>query len=342
MPDRQSLYFTAPRTIEIRTEPLPQPTGSQVLIATIVSAISAGTELLLYRGQAPTELPADETIPSLSGTLSFPLKYGYALVGQVLATGPEAEPAWRGKRVFVFHPHESHFLAEPSELVELPSDVEPEQAVFLANMETAVTLVLDGQPCLGERVVVFGQGIVGLLTAALLAQYPLSDLITLDQRPVRRQASLAVGAHSSLDPVAPGSLDGLGHHLHGSGHHRGADLIYEVSGEPAALDQAIALAGFSGRIVVGSWYGRKRVDLDLGSRFHRARLRLISSQVSTIAPELSGRWNNPRRLGLALEQIKKVAPTRFVTHRFPLAQAPQAYHLLDQQPDHTMQVLLTY
>jgi threonine dehydrogenase-like Zn-dependent dehydrogenase len=263
-------------------------------------------------------------------------------VGRVVGLGAGVEPGWRDQVVFAFHPHASHFAVATANLFPLPDGVDPETALFLANMETAVNFLLDGAPLIGERVVVFGQGIVGLLTAALLARLPLARLITLDRYPLRREASLSLGAHASLDPAAPDAVAQALAHLQSDGPHPGADLTYELSGAPAALDQAITVTGFNGRIVIGSWYGQKRAELNLGGRFHRSRLRLISSQVSTLTPELMARWTKARRLQVAWQMLRAVAPARFITHRFPLAEAAQAYALIDQHPDECIQVVLTY
>jgi threonine dehydrogenase-like Zn-dependent dehydrogenase len=311
-------------------------------VQTIVSAISPGTELLIYRGLAPTDMPTDETITALSGALAFPLKYGYAAVGRVIAVGSPAEHGWQGRLVFAFQPHASFFLATPSELHPLPDSVLPEEAVFLPNMETAVNFLMDGHPLIGERVVVFGQGVVGLLTAALLVRLPLSALITVDAYPLRRKRSLELGAHASLEAGAEDLLARVQASLHAGHGAPGADLSYELSGNPVGLDQAIAVTGFSGRVVIGSWYGQKHADLQLGGRFHRSRIRLISSQVSSIAPEWSGRWDKRRRLHVAWEMLQDVRPAPLITHRFPLGQACEAYALLDQHPEETIQVLLTY
>src|SRR5262245_8828627 len=190
----------------VQKEWLAPPARGQVLVQTVVSAISPGTELLIYRGQAPTDMPTDETITALSGTLTFPLRYGYAAVGRVIAVGSPAEQAWRGRLVFAFQPHASYFLSVPADLHLVPDSLSPEEAVFLPNMETAVNFLMDGQPLIGERVVVFGQGVVGLLTAALLVRLPLSRLITVDGYPFRRERSRELGAHASLDA---GTYDGL-------------------------------------------------------------------------------------------------------------------------------------
>jgi 2-desacetyl-2-hydroxyethyl bacteriochlorophyllide A dehydrogenase len=339
---RLSLYFTGPYQVCVQEESLPPPVAGQVLVQTLVSAISPGTELLIYRGQAPTDIPVDETIPALAGDFGFPLKYGYAAVGRVMALGADVAPEWQGRLVFVFHPHESHFLASPAELIPVPSTLSAEEAAFLPNMETAVNFLMDGRPLIGEQVAVFGQGVVGLLTTALLAQLPLARLITLDRYPIRREKSLAMGAHASLDPVAPDALARMQSLLQEDRSHAGADLTYELSGNPAALDQAIAATGFNGRVIIGSWYGQKRVDLNLGGRFHRGRIRLISSQVSTIAPEWEGRWTKSRRLQVAWWMLQQIRPSQLITHCLPITQAAQAYALLDQHPEEAIQVMLTY
>jgi 2-desacetyl-2-hydroxyethyl bacteriochlorophyllide A dehydrogenase len=332
--EQRSLYFTAPGQVEIRRAVLTAPGPGCVMVKTILSAISPGTEGLVYRGQFPDDLALDESLSALAGEFSYPLKYGYSTVGRVSALGEGVDAAWYGRLVFAFHPHESCFLTPVDELMRVPEGLSAEEAVFLPNMETAVNFVMDGTPLLGEQVAVFGQGIIGLLTAALLASFPLDCLVTLDRYPLRRQASLGLGVHASLDPGAANCQDEIHSLL-----PNGADLVYELSGSPAALDQAIAAAGFAGRVVIGSWYGKKRPSLDLGGRFHRSRVRLVSSQVSTLSPELTGRWDKLRRFAVAWEMLRRVQPSRWITHRFPLEEAAQAYQLLDQHPEQAIQVV---
>ncbi|MEW6335679.1 MAG: oxidoreductase [Thermodesulfobacteriota bacterium] len=337
-----SLYFTAPRRVEIREGPLPSPAAGQVLVRTLFSAISPGSELLAYRGLCPDDVPLDKTIPAFSAPFRFPARYGYSVVGRVISCGRDVPSDWENRFVFAFHPHESHFLARPAELHGLPPDISPEEALFLPALETAVNFTMDGRPMIGERVIVFGQGIVGLLTTAMLAGHPLGCLITLDPEALRRRFSLMAGADASLDPFEPGVLDALPARLGSKEPWGGADLVYEISGTPEALEQALAVTGFSGRVVIGSWYGRKKANLNLGGRFHRSRIRLISSQVSSISPELTGRWTKARRLEAVWSLLKKADPVRFVTHRFPFAQAAQAYACLDETPGASVQVILTY
>lgn len=330
---RLSAYLAAPHRVEVREEEWAAPAQNQVLVETLVSAISPGTEMLFYRGQAPTDLAVDESIAALSGEVRYPLKYGYSAVGRVIEIGADVPAEWRGRLVFCFNPHESHFLAAPDALMPVPPGLKPEAAAFLPNMETAVNLVMDGQPVIGEQVAVFGQGIVGLLTTALLACFPLGRLVTLDRYSLRRERSLALGAHASLDPASPDALASL---------REWADLAYELSGNPATLDWAVAVTGFAGRVVIGSWYGQKQAALNLGGRFHRSRIKLISSQVSTLAPEWTGRWTKTRRFQTAWNMIEQIKPAQLVTHRFPVERAAEAYALLDKHPEEAIQVMLIY
>ncbi len=330
MSKRLSLYFTGSRSVEVCEVALSEPKPNEVLVETVISAISAGTELLVYRGQLPPDMVADDALAQIDSETAYPLKYGYAAVGKVVVVGRSIDPSWKDRLVFSLHPHESHYAIWPDLLLPVPPGLSAENAAFLANMETAVNFVMDGRPMIGERVVVFGQGVVGLLTAALLSRFPLADLTTVDSYPLRRERSLSVGAYRSIDPADVEALKGE------------ADLTYELSGNPATLDAAIAATGFSGRIVVGSWYGQKRASPNLGGHFHRNRLRLISSQVSTIAPELLGRWDKPRRFDVAWQMLRQIRPAQFITHRFPLAQAAEAYTLLDERPQEALQVVLDY
>ena len=339
---RATLIFENSHTVVIKEEPLPAPGIGEVLIKTIFSAVSAGSELLIYRDLMPSGLPADMTIKALSKPFRYPLKYGYASVGEVVAVGSGIDQQWRGRQVFCFHPHESHYTATIEDIMGFPAPVDPKEALFLPNMESAVNFLMDGRPAIGERACVFGQGIVGLLTTALLAQYPLRQLVTFDRYSARRRASMDAGADIALDPEDPASTDALPDAGDPNVTAGLADLVFELSGNPQALNQAIQVAGFGGRIVLGSWYGRQEARLDLGGRFHRNRIQLISSQVSTLPPKLSGRWTKKRRINMAWEMIRRCEPAQFISHQFPLNRAKEAYELLDKYPHEALQVIFTY
>ncbi len=328
-----ALYFLGPGRVEVREEPLGPPAAGQVRVETLVSSISPGSELLVYRGRVPAGQALDPSLPALAEELAYPRRYGYAAVGRVAALGEGVGEEWRDRRVVAFHPHQSAFLISPDELLPVPAGVSSEAAAFLPNVETAVNFLMDGRPIVGERVAVFGQGVVGLLTTALLARLPLTDLVAVDRFPLRRQRSLALGATAALDPAEAGPMAGL----HGS-----SDLTYELSGNPAALEAAIAATGFGGRVVIGSWYGDQLAELSLGGRFHRSRIQLMSSQVSTLDPRWSARWTKARRLEVAWRLLAELAPDRLVTHRFHLDRAADAYAQLDRRPEETVGVILTY
>jgi 2-desacetyl-2-hydroxyethyl bacteriochlorophyllide A dehydrogenase len=348
---RKSLYFTAPGQVEVREEALPALGAHDVLVETVCSAISAGTEMLVYKGRFPRDtssalsasLELDSTISSLRGGFQYPMAYGYAAVGLVREIGKEVNGEWLNRNVFAFQPHTTHFVSNTESLLSIPHSLSPESACFLPNMETAVNLVQDGAPILGERILVLGQGIVGLLTASLLSEFPLEQLVTVDRYELRRQMSNIeryanhVTRPTALDPGAADFREQATSIL-----QQGADLTFELSGNPAALNDAIALTAFSGRVVVGSWYGEKPAEINLGGSFHRSRIRLISSQVSTISPELSARWDKDRRFDVAWKALGQVKPEKWITHRFALEDAADAYRLLDENPQETIQVIFNY
>ncbi len=327
--NRKTIYFTAPRQVELREESLPALGADDVLVETLCSSISAGTEMLIYRGQFPHIVDAHD---NLSSDLHYPLAYGYANVGRIKETGTQVDKSLLDKLVFGFQPHTSAFICNPSNLIFAPASFPAEACSFLPNMETAVNLIQDAAPILGERVLVLGQGVVGLLVASLLKEFPLEALVTSDHYELRRNTSLNIGVDTSFEPNSKRQR----------AYAPNFDLTFELSGSPSALNDAVALTTFSGRIVIGSWYGEKKAPLDLGGTFHRSRIKLISSQVSTIAPELSGRWDKARRFQVAWEALQRIQPQKWITHRFPIAEASRAYQLLDENPQETIQVIFEY
>jgi 2-desacetyl-2-hydroxyethyl bacteriochlorophyllide A dehydrogenase len=328
---RDILTFERPYWVTIRQETLASPAPGEAMVKTVASGISAGTELLFYRGQVPAGMAVDSVFQHMDNAVTYPLAYGYTCAGQVVEVGDAAHTPWIGRMVFAFQPHASHFVETIDRLIVLPTSFPAEQATFLPNVETALNLVMDSTPLIGERVLVFGQGIVGLLMVLLLSRFPLSELVTIDGYAKRRAQSTIFGAHRTL---APDNLDAI----------RGydPDLIIELSSNPDALNAAIRLAGFGARIVVGSWYGDKPATLPLGGPFHRNRVQLISSQVSTLDGRFTNRWTKTRRLQLALDLLPTLPLAALITHRLPLRQAPDAYAMLDQRPEEALQVIFTY
>lgn len=339
----RQLWFTAPGQIEIREQLLPSMLAAeQMLVETVCSGISAGTEMLVYRGQIPDDMALDASLNSLQNKASYPLQYGYACVGRVYRIGDSVDPLWLNQLVFAFQPHASHFVTSVEDVIVVPDGIDAQDAVFLANMETAVTLVHDGDPKLGEKVVVLGQGVVGLLLSSILAQFPLDKLYAVDALASRRDMAQKLGVTQTFETHAETQKSTLIEQLNQLEEIAGADLVFEVSGAPEALNFAISTAGFASRIVIGSWYGNKSAPVALGGQAHRNRLRICTSQVSTVTPELSARWNKSRRFNTAWDMIRRVHPRRLITHRIPLDKAEEFYLTLATDPRDVLQAIIVY
>lgn len=333
----QALVFTGEREVSIQQVDPPAPGENEVCVDADVSAISSGTELLIYRDEAPTGITADSSLDTLNGDLSYPLRYGYSLVGTVTDTGSGVDDAWAGREVIAFHPHQTRFTVTTDSLTPLPPDLDRRAGTLFPSVETATNFLLDGAPKVGERVVVFGAGVIGLCTTRLLAEFPLDSLVVVEPRSSRRELARAFGADETIPPE---EVDALFDSVEGD--HGSADLVYELSGRPEVLNDAIDVVGYDGRIVVGSWYGSKRSALNLGESFHRDRIDIVSSQVSTIDPTLRGRWSKERRTQVSLDNLRLIDHESLITDVVPFERARNAYEQLDETGEGTIQVLLSY
>ncbi|MFL5735016.1 MAG: zinc-binding dehydrogenase [Chloroflexia bacterium] len=330
-----ALWLAAARKPVFHKEMVEPPRTGEVRVRTIASAISQGTEMLVYRGEVPPNLPLD--LPTLAGSFSFPIKYGYSTVGRVVDTG---EWVWQhavGDLVFVHHPHQTVFDVPASLAIQLPQNIDPVRGLFTANLETAVNVLLDAPLRIGETVVVFGHGTVGALVAQLLRLCGAGQVLVVEPIPLRRELALKLGAHEALEPG-----EGANERIRELTGARGADLAIEVSGSGAALQSAIDIVAEEGTVLVVSWFGTKPVELQLGAHFHRGRVRLRSSQVGRIDPALSPRWDAARRTQLVTELLPRLRLVELVSHRIPFLDAPEAYSLIDERCAETMQVILTY
>ncbi len=332
--EARALWFSAPRTAEMRPEKVPPPGPGEVRVRTVASAISHGTEMLVYRGEVPPDLPLD--LPTLAGGFGFPIKYGYATVGRVLDIGPNVPDLAPGDRVFVHHPHQDVFVVSADMPVRLPENLDPLRGLFFANLETAVNVVHDTPLRLGETAFVFGQGVVGLLVTQLLELAGAGRVLAVDPLAKRRELALAVGADEALEP------DDVPERVLGATAGRGADVAVEVSGSGEALQAAIDAVAVEGTVVVASWYGAKPVALALGGRFHRGRVKLRSSQVGRINPKLLPRWDRDRRTEAVLGLLPRLRLAELVSHRLPFEEAPDAHRLVDERPEEVVQVILTH
>jgi 2-desacetyl-2-hydroxyethyl bacteriochlorophyllide A dehydrogenase len=331
--EARALWFTAPRTAELRPERVPPPGPGEVRVKTIASAISHGTEMLVYRGEVPTDLPLD--LPTLAGSYSLPIKYGYASVGLVLDAGVEhLSPE---DLVFVHHPHQEVFVVPADLPVRLPDGLDPTLGLFFANVETALNVVHDAPLRLGETALVFGQGVIGLLATQLLKLAGADRVLIVDPIEKRRTLALEVGADEAFEPG-----EDLRERILETTSGRGADLAIEVSSSGAALQAAVDAVAAEGTVVVASWYGTKPVVLSLGGHFHRGRVRLRSSQVGDMNPELGPRWDRARRTEVVLGLLPRLRLEELVSHRVPFEKAQWAYRLVDERPDEAIQVVLVH
>jgi len=307
------IEFVGPREVQMGGFELNEPEEGEVVVESSLSVVSSGTEKLLYRGEVPT---VESDTPGV-GELEYPTRYGYSIVGEVIETqgGTELD---EGECVHVMHPHQSRFVVHEDSVRSIPDGVTEEEAIHLPNTETAVSLVMDGRPIVGERVGVFGQGVVGLLTTAVLSSFPI-EVVTFDPVEKRRRRSERMGADRSH---APEELESVR-------PEEGYDLVYEVSGNPEALEDAVGATGYDGRVVVGSWYGTSSASVSLGVSFHGEDIDISDSQVSDIAPGLRGRWTKGRRLGISWEFIDKINVSGLITGRFGIEEAQKAYEAVD-------------
>ncbi len=332
--EARALWFTAPRTVEFRLERVSLPGPDQVRVRATASALSQGTEMLVYRGEVPADLPLD--LPTLAGSFGFPVKYGYATVGHVLDVGAGVENLAPEEPVFVHHPHQDVFVIPAAMPVRLPDGLDPLLGLFVANLETAVNIIHDTPLQLGETALVFGQGVVGLLVTQLLKMAGADRVLAVDPLKKRRELALIVGADGAFEP------DDLPGNVFDATAGRGADVAVEASGSGAALQAAIDAIAVEGTVVVASWYGTKLVVLSLGGRFHRGRVRLRSSQVGQVSPDLGPRWDRNRRMETVLNLLPRLRLKELISHRFPFEEAPDAYRLVDEYADEAVQIVLTH
>lgn len=325
-----TLQFVAPRKLALIESELREPRAGELLVRTLFSGISSGTELLAYRGEIDSALPLDDTIGSLGGKFSYPFSYGYSCVGVVERSEGSLAP---GTLVFTLHPHQDRLLCPGRDAVPLPG-VDPRAATLFPLVETAFQITLDGGEVLGQTVVVMGLGTVGILTALLLHRAG-AQVIGIDPTPWRRSVA------AELDIAAVGPND-AGGRVAETTEGEGVPLVVEVSGNPSALGSALRLLAHEGVALVASWYGMKPVTLQLGREFHRRRLEIRSTQVSTIPSRLSGRWSIQRRRRHVARLLEELPLKRLATHEFPFARAADAFAALDRGEEGLMHAALTY
>jgi 2-desacetyl-2-hydroxyethyl bacteriochlorophyllide A dehydrogenase len=299
----QALWYVAPGKAELRPATIGDPAPNQVLVRTLYSGLSRGTERLIFEGKVPEAEWSRMKAPAQEGEFPFPVKYGYSAVG-VVEEGPAA---LKGKHVFVLYPHQDRFIVQAERAFILPDDVPPSRATLAANMETALNILWDGGAQPADTIVIVGGGIVGMLVAALASRLPGAQVTLVDIEPSRARIAEKLGVGFSLPDDAPGE----------------ADLVIHTTASAAGLTLAMKLAGVEGTIVEASWFGTGTVNVPLGDAFHSRRLRLISSQVGNVCASRAKRWTTRRRLEAAVGMLSDERLDALVGEEVPFAELPQ-------------------
>lgn len=315
----RAFWIQEPGRGAIVSSDLPPRQDDQVLVRTLYSAISRGTEALVFRGEVPDSQRRAMRAPFQEGEFPAPVKYGYTSVGRVVE-GPDTEAeSLRGRAVFCLHPHQDRFVVPADAVTPLPEGLPAGRAVLAPSMETAVNAVWDARPTVGDRVVVVGAGVVGLLAAWLCRQVPATRVTVVDVEPGRETVARKLGLVFRTDV---GTED--------------ADLVVHASGSPEGLVSALSAAGPEGTVVELSWHGTAPVPLPLGEAFHSRRLTLRSSQVSRLPPERTPRWDRGRRMELALELLLDPVLDALITHESDFEELPRVLEELSHGPGETL------
>lgn len=316
-------YWTVgPRQGEIRTESLRSPADGEVLVRTLHSGISRGTELLIHRHQVPPEVAEQMRAPHQEGSLPGPVKYGYLNVGLVEA-GPEHLV---GRRVFSLYPHQDRYVIDADALTPLPDDLPSARAVLAGTAETAVNAVWDSGVTLGDRVAVVGAGMVGLSLALTLRQLPLHSLQLIDPDPARATVCARLG----LDLRTPDTAD------------QDLDVVFHTSAHGDGLATGLRLLGVEGTLVELSWYGTTRPAVPLGLEFHARRLRIIASQVSRVSPTRAARRDVTDRMAVAWKLLRDPAFDALLSPPVDFHSLPHVFTQLDDGGGSALCTLVRY
>jgi len=308
-PDRRpaiqarALWYVAPGKAELRPCSERDPGPGEVLVRTLYSGLSRGTERLVFHGRVPKSEWERMRAPAQSGDFPFPVKYGYAAVGEVEAGPKPLEKC----HVFALHPHQDRFVIPADEVVPLPDVVPARRAVLTANLETALNILWDGNAAPGDRIVVIGGGLLGFLVAALASRLPGAEVAIVDVEAARATVAKQLGVSFSSPEAAP----------------READLVIHASATSAGLALAFDCAGDEATIVEASWHGDGACEVALGGAFHSRRLKLVSSQVGNIPCARRPRWTRRRRLETAVRLLADDRLDALLGEEIPFSELPQ-------------------
>lgn len=301
--DALAFWLREPGVGEIRSVPLPRRGPGDVLVRTLRSGVSRGTETLVFNGRVPADQHVAMRAPFQEGEFPAPVKYGYLNVG-VVEAGP---PALRGRTVFCLYPHQTRYVVPAASVIVVPDGVPAERAVLAGAVETAVNALWDAAPLVGDRVVVMGAGMVGCCVARLLAGIPGVDVTLVDVDPDREKVAPALGVAFARPDEAP----------------EGRDLVVHASATSEGLQRSLDLLAPNGAVIELSWYGEGQVAIHLGGSFHARRLSIRASQVGEVAAARRASRTRRDRLALALELLHDAAYDALLSGSSPFAQLPE-------------------
>ncbi|WP_030936583.1 zinc-dependent alcohol dehydrogenase [Streptomyces sp. NRRL S-646] len=298
----RAFWLSRPGIGEIRSVDLPEPEEGEVLVRSLFSGVSRGTETLVFRGGVPESQHAAMRAPFQEGEFPAPVKYGYLSVGRV----EEGPKELVGRTVFCLYPHQTRYVVPVSAVTVVPENIPAERAVLAGTVETAVNALWDAAPLVGDRIAVVGGGMVGCSVAALLARFPGVRVQLVDADPARAKTAEALGVDFALPEDALGERD----------------LVVHASATEQGLARALELLAAEGTVVELSWYGDRKVSLPLGEAFHSRRLTIRSSQVGTVSPARANR-SYADRLALALDLLADPALDALITGESAFEELPE-------------------
>lgn len=340
-----ALEITGPRQISLVEDVLPEPSEGQVEVHSLFSGISHGTEMNVYRGDAPMWAMKQDRDTRLFLTADtpqwqYPLRYGYACVGEVARIGPNVTAVQEGDLVFCYAPHQTGHVLPQEAVIKLPPGTDPQTAVLLANLNTTFNGILDADLHLQECIVVFGQGVLGQLTVQWAKMSGAFPVIAVDL--IERRLEMARSVSGADLVFNPAQTPDIAMAVRKLTDNRGADVVFEVSASDRALHEAIRTVCYNGKVIVLSWYTGALPNVFLGHEFHHNRVQLICSQTGGIRPELSHRWSLPRRMAAVLKIMPQLRLRELITHVIDYQDGAAAYELVDKRPQDIMQVVLKY
>lgn len=303
----QAVWCVAPGKAEMR----PSLMGEGTEVKTLFTAISRGTERLVFEGRVPESERTTMRAPAQEGDFPFPVKYGYCAVGRAV-DGP-----YSGQTVFALHPHQTRFRMAPEMLTPLPEGLPPERAVLGANMETALNILWDSGSSAGDRIAVVGCGVVGALVGYLAARLPGAEVTLIDRLDSRRDLAEAFGCAFAKTDAAP----------------QDCDTVIHTTATAEGLAFALDCAGQESTVVEASWHGSGTTAVPLGGRFHSRRLRLVSSQVGHLPPARAPRWSYGRRMAKALDLLRAPALDRLISGESAFHDLPAHYGAILSDPE---------